>query len=256
LGTVSVTLNSSTVTGVNTAFAANTRVGDAFIGPDGRQYELGNVVSDTVISIVPPYLGATSSGASYAVVPVQGYQKGLADQVRDWVNTYGSKMAALGTTGNYDVLPVNKGGTNVTTMDALLAALQTVGAYGKTNSVGTVSQSGGVPTGAILQSGVVGNATYTKYADGTLICRGISTTFYGVSNPATGSFYSAAQTFTFPAQFIQVPSISPSAITASNNFCWAATEGSTTTTGLTMRLVSPGSNAVSYMCYIAIGRWY
>lgn len=113
LGTVSVAQNSNTVTGVNIAFAANTRIGDAFIGPDGRQYELANVASDTVISIIPPYLGPTVSGASYAVAPIQGYQKGLADEVRSWVNTYGPKMAELGSTGNYETLPLNKGGTGV-----------------------------------------------------------------------------------------------------------------------------------------------
>lgn len=113
-GTVAVTNGSTTVTGTGTGFAANTRVGDAFIGPDGRQYELGNVASDTVISIIPAYQGATALGASYAIMPVQGYQKSLADQVRSWVNTYGAKMAALGTTGNYDTLPVTKGGTGGT----------------------------------------------------------------------------------------------------------------------------------------------
>jgi hypothetical protein len=123
LGTVSVTQNSGTVTGVNTAFAANTRIGDAFIGPDGRQYELGNVASDTVISIIPPYLGPTVAGAAYAVTPVQGYQKGLADQVRDWVNTYGPKMAGLGTTGNYDTLPVAKGGTGLQSLSAVIQGL-------------------------------------------------------------------------------------------------------------------------------------
>jgi hypothetical protein len=102
------------VTGVSTAFAANTRIGDSFIGPDGRQYELANVASDTVISILPAYLGPTTTGASYAVAPIQGYQKGLADQVRDWVNSYGPKMAALGTTGNYETLPLSKGGTGAT----------------------------------------------------------------------------------------------------------------------------------------------
>ncbi|VVP33131.1 hypothetical protein [Pseudomonas fluorescens] len=131
LGTVSVTLNSSTVTGVGTGFAANSRIGDAFIGPDGRQYELANVASDTVISITPTYQGPTVSGAAYAIVPIQGYSKGLADQVRDWVNNYGPKMAALGTTGNYDVLPVAKGGTGSTNAAAarlaLLAAEQTLG---------------------------------------------------------------------------------------------------------------------------------
>lgn len=110
-GTVAVTNGSTTITGTNTGFAANTRVGDAFIGPDGRQYELQNVASDTVISILPAYLGPTASGQPYAVMPVQGYQKLLADLVRDWTGQYGQKMAALGTTGNYDVLPVTKGGT-------------------------------------------------------------------------------------------------------------------------------------------------
>lgn len=113
-GTVAVTSGSTTVTGTSTGFAANTRVGDAFIGPDGRQYELQNVASDTVISILPAYLGPTASGQPYAVMPVQGYQKLLADLVRDWTNQYGAKMAALGTTGNYDLLPVNKGGTGGT----------------------------------------------------------------------------------------------------------------------------------------------
>lgn len=132
LGTVSVTQNSPTVTGVGTAFAANTRIGDAFIGPDGRQYELANVASDTVISIIPAYIGPSVSGASYAVAPIQGYQKGLADEVRSWVNSYGQKMASLGSTGNYDTLPLYKGGTGIavnTSADLLtgLGAMPTAG---------------------------------------------------------------------------------------------------------------------------------
>lgn len=37
-------------------------------------------------------------------------------------------------------------------------------------AVGTVSESGGVPTGAIMESGSNANGNYIKYADGTLIC--------------------------------------------------------------------------------------
>ncbi|WP_372438288.1 hypothetical protein ACCM60_14455 [Pseudomonas chlororaphis subsp. aureofaciens] len=131
-GTVAVTNGSTTVTGTGTGFAANTRVGDAFIGPDGRQYELANVASDTVISITPAYQGSTDSGAPYAIMPVQGYQKGLADQVRDWVNTYGSKMAALGTTGNYDILPADKGGTGRTSVGTAVASDVTTGSTDST----------------------------------------------------------------------------------------------------------------------------
>ncbi|CAI8751674.1 hypothetical protein EMIT048CA2_140067 [Pseudomonas chlororaphis] len=115
-GTVAVSNGSTTVTGTGTGFSANARVGDAFIGPDGRQYELANVASDTVISIGSPYLGTTATGQPYVVMPVQGYQKLLADTVRDWVNAYGPKMAALGTASDKNT------GTSGTTVPLLSGA--------------------------------------------------------------------------------------------------------------------------------------
>lgn len=127
-GTVAVNNGSTTVTGTGTNFAANTRAGDAFIGPDGRQYEIANPASATVLSILPAYQGANATGAAYSVMPVQGYQKLLADQVRDWVNSYGPKMASLGTTGNYDVLPLEKGGHGATTPIGARYALGVVNA--------------------------------------------------------------------------------------------------------------------------------
>lgn len=110
-GTVSVTLNSNAVIGTGTAFIANSRVGDAFRGPDGAWYEVTNIASNTALSISPNYQGATNATGGYALAPMQGYVKDSADALRGITNTYGTKLAALGTTGNYDVLPVTKGGT-------------------------------------------------------------------------------------------------------------------------------------------------
>jgi hypothetical protein len=110
-GTVAVVLNSNAVIGTGTAFIANSRVGDAFRGPDGGWYEVTNIASDTALSISPNYQGATNASGIYALAPMQGYVKDSADALRAIVNTYGTKLAALGTTGNYEVLPVNKGGT-------------------------------------------------------------------------------------------------------------------------------------------------
>lgn len=42
--------------------------------------------------------------------------------------------------------------------------------YTRDKILGTVSQSGGVPTGAIIERGSNSNGEYVKYADGTLIC--------------------------------------------------------------------------------------
>lgn len=122
-GTVSVTQNSNAVIGTGTAFIANSRVGDGFRGPDGRWYEVTNIASNTALSISPNYEGPTAAGGFYAIMPVQGYQKDLSDQVREILNDYGEKLAALGTTGNYDILPPSKGGTGITDLSVFIEGL-------------------------------------------------------------------------------------------------------------------------------------
>ncbi|PBQ00346.1 peptidase S74 [Pseudomonas congelans] len=109
-GTVAVTQNSTTVTGTGTTFTSS-RNGDAFNGPDGRRYEVANIVSETVLAIIPAYTGATVSGAAYSIEPVQGYPKALTDAFSTVNQRWGSTLAGLGSTGNYDTLPVAKGGT-------------------------------------------------------------------------------------------------------------------------------------------------
>ncbi|VVM54595.1 hypothetical protein PS684_00101 [Pseudomonas fluorescens] len=116
-GTVAVTNGSTTVVGTNADFAANAKNGDAFVGPDGANYEIGNVASATVISIIPAYKGPTASGVTYAIMPVQGYPKALADAFSDINRQWGAKLSALGSTGNYEILPIAKGGTGSTTLD-------------------------------------------------------------------------------------------------------------------------------------------
>lgn len=81
-GTVAVTNGSTAVIGTGTAFIANARVGDGFRGPDGAWYEINNIASDTALSIATNYLGPSLGSGIYAVMPVQGYNKDSADQLR------------------------------------------------------------------------------------------------------------------------------------------------------------------------------
>ncbi len=122
-GTVSVTQNSNAVIGTNTAFIANGRVGDGVRLPDGGWYEVTNIASDTAISISPNYQGATNGAGGYALAPLQGYVKDSADALRALVSRFGAQLAALGTTGNYDILPVAKGGTGATDGASALTSL-------------------------------------------------------------------------------------------------------------------------------------
>jgi hypothetical protein len=154
-GTVSVTQNSNAVIGTGTAFIANSRVGDAFRGPDGGWYEVTNIASDTAMSISPNYQGATNAAGIYALAPMQGYVKDSADALRAFVNQYGPKLAALGTTGNYDILPVTKGGTGGTDQ----ASARTGLAAAKSGSNSDITALTGMTTALSVEQGGTGGKT-------------------------------------------------------------------------------------------------
>ena len=114
VGSVAITAGQNTVTGTGTNFSTNARVGDAFQGPDGRWYEVTNIASGTVLSIMPAYQGATVSAGAYGLAPMQGYVKESADRLRQLVDQWGSTLAGLGTVSTENVVPVEKGGTGAT----------------------------------------------------------------------------------------------------------------------------------------------
>ena len=78
--------------------------------------------------------------------------------------------------------------------------------------LGVVSQSAGVPTGAVIESGSNANGRYTKFASGLLECR-------QTMNAASG----AAVTWTFPAAFIEGPVVTGNAVaTVLSTLCFDA----------------------------------
>ncbi len=164
-GTVAVQNGSTTVIGTSVDFAASSRNGDSFIGPDGANYEVANVASSTVISILPAYKGPTVSGAAYAIMPVQGYDKMLSDAFNNLNNQFGTKLAALGTTGNYDILPTSKGGTGRTSVgtsigsDVVTSATDTgAGRLLNVGYGGLGADSANYPAASAADATVVGGA--------------------------------------------------------------------------------------------------
>ena len=68
--------------------------------------------------------------------------------------------------------------------------------FGTDNLLGTVSQSGGVPTGAVIERGTNSNGEYVRFADGTQIC-------WRNDFPIQYSSATALRTnWTFPAGFV------------------------------------------------------
>lgn len=181
-GTVAITAGQTTVIGSGTDFSLNARVGDAFQGPDGRWYEVANIASTTVLSILPAYQGATVAGGAYGLAPMQGYVKESADRLRQITEQWGSTLASLGSVATENVVPVAKGGTGATNQADARFLLGLKGAA-VAEIVGSVSN------GAIIERGNNANGSYTKFADGTMICFTYEWLGSRVINSPTGALF-------------------------------------------------------------------
>ena len=127
--------------------------------------------------------------------------------------------------------------------------------YQKNNIIGPVSQTGGVPTGAIIGSGSNTSGRYIKYADGTMICWNMFATTQ-TSNRASGSvFQSDVVTVTFPQPFASKPIMNTTSEFVSGIASWAMANVTSPTNG-ELRLMSGANNAQAKLGYMAIGRWY
>ena len=119
--------------------------------------------------------------------------------------------------------------------------------------LGIVSQTSGVPTGAILESGSNGNGSWLRFADGTMQCirTGLSTP--NVSTADGTIFRSANVTWTFPSTFADVPVVSGA---GEDLDCWLSA-GLPTASSCTLRLKSAVTKASAVgLRLVAIGRWF
>ena len=120
-GTCSVTNGSTTVTGTGTAWVDNVRIGsDGFVGPDGLLYEISkvvsateitlaaaykgttasSVVSATEITLAAAYKGTTASSGGYAIAPIQGYTKELADKAAALIDQFSDAEATAASSAS------------------------------------------------------------------------------------------------------------------------------------------------------------
>lgn len=129
--------------------------------------------------------------------------------------------------------------------------------YNQKTIVGSVSQLGGVPKGAIIERGANANGTYIKFADGTMICQFAASAPITTSGAygSTGFFITPVQNLTFPATFITVPTVNVDGFswTVASGWGWVA---GVTTSILQGVLASAGSTATGYIMYTAVGRWF
>lgn len=116
--------------------------------------------------------------------------------------------------------------------------------FGNRNAVGTVSQSGGTPTGTLFETGDNANGRYIRLADGTQKCWRTMT----ASN-------SAATTWTFPAAFSAAPIVTGNAVaTVLSAVCLDAAPGANSCT-FSARDKNDARRADTVHLF-AVGRWF
>lgn len=120
-------------------------------------------------------------------------------------------------------------------------------AYTRDIILGTVSQSGGTPTGAIIEQGSNANGSYTRFADGTQICW----------NPTVVTSASATVSWTYPSAFASSPTQFATSNAVVAGAVRVATIGGTGNTAANVQVVNEtGSRIASSAGCLAIGRWF
>lgn len=123
------------------------------------------------------------------------------------------------------------------------------GSYTPNNILGTVSQSSGVPTGAIIEQGSNANGNFVRYADGTQICF-VNNVTAPVANTLTSSSHSWPAVFSVSPMLGCAPNSSVIGTTLT-----AMTARAATTTGYTQTILRSNTTSTA-LNVIAIGRWF
>jgi hypothetical protein len=123
------------------------------------------------------------------------------------------------------------------------------------NVVGNVSYDAAnlVSNGAIIETGSNANGTYTKFADGTMICRYLHSSAIVPTSPSGSLFWGQSPTLTFPASFIAAPIMIPYGKDQGSGIGVLFAGVGPTTCSIN---VYGSSNTASIVPgYLAIGRW-
>lgn len=127
--------------------------------------------------------------------------------------------------------------------------------------VGTVAQTAGLTTGAIIERGSNANGNYIRFADGTQICwRDLVAPALAVTTARGALFANTTLTVpSFPLAFVAAPSVTLRGGFAASADGWLTMNGSPTTTALTngaLRVYAALALTEEFRWgYTAIGRW-
>ena len=127
--------------------------------------------------------------------------------------------------------------------------------YGQGNILGTVTQSSGIPTGAIIERGSNANGQFVRYADGTMIC-----TMTRTENRSSSGLRSTTVTYpsTFAAALSTDGTVDATLVTTRPDIATTiSVDDPATTTATSCVITINRSTSTSTTFFItATGRWF
>lgn len=133
--------------------------------------------------------------------------------------------------------------------------------FARNNIVGSVGESAGVPTGAIIEYDSNSDGEYVKLADGTMISWYEDTTVYTTDEARDSVFFANIDAVSFPHAFLSPPKVtgySHRTNISGYGLSWSsmtASDDITTATETRVFIVGTDSSCQAAFGYIAIGRW-
>ena len=128
--------------------------------------------------------------------------------------------------------------------------------YSQRTAVGSVAQSAGVPTGALIERGANANGEFARWADGTQICWREATANLAINVAFMGGFRSGGQTAQFAASFAAPPVTSAFPVAATAFGACAQGNPSTANWSWAVTAVTTQAAADRTVQLVAIGRWF
>lgn len=237
------------------------------VSADGAQWSEALIVAPASGQVSLPAGALLPSGSAatpalgFAGDADTGFHRPAADQigaatggVRRWLLTDSACQIDVPITG----WAVTQSASDVTAGRLLRTEAGPAQAFRQGNVLGSVSQSAGVPTGALLERGSTAQGAYMRFADGTQICTQRLAVPSGVATATGALFMSESYVWTFPAPFVAPPAVSglPSIDLPMAWLASGPTATSEAATSVRVMRTAALTTATGMVDLTAVGRWF